>query len=193
MSEPTKWVNPLIILEKPNGKIPMCLDPKHLNQVKHYKLPTAAELFSEKHNSTFSSKLYASSGYCQIKVDKESSKLLTKCKWSFPTGQQRNNSGLWGDKNIIIWGLTLNQLDIHTEQFLNRIQKSGLKVNKDKCVFGATELIFLVNKISGKGISPEPGKVKAINSTHIPKSKQDVQHLLNMTAYLIKVIPDCLK
>ena len=33
--------------------------------------------------------------------------------------------------DIIIWGSSQNQLDIRTEQVLNRIRKSGLKLNKD--------------------------------------------------------------
>ena len=80
VSEPNKWENPLIIVEKPNGKLQICLDPKHLNQAikhQHYQLPTAEEYFSEMHNAKFFTKLDASSGYWQIKVDKELSKLLT--------------------------------------------------------------------------------------------------------------------
>ena len=72
------------------------------------------------------------------------------------------------------------------------IQNSGLKLNKDKCVFGATELIFSVHKISGKGIFPDPGKVKAVNNMNFPKSKQNFQHFLSMIAYISKFIPDCL-
>ena len=44
VNEPTEWVNPLKIVEKPNGKPRICLDPKHLNQAikrQDYKLPTA--------------------------------------------------------------------------------------------------------------------------------------------------------
>ena len=67
VNEPTKWVNHLIKVEKSNGKLQICLDPKH------YKLPTAEEVFSD-----------ASSGYWQIKVDEESSKLLT---FSTPFGR----------------------------------------------------------------------------------------------------------
>ena len=72
--------------------------------------------------------------------------------------------------DIIIWGSTLTQLDIRTELVLNRIRKSGLKLNKNKCVFGATELIFLGHKISEKGISPDPGKVKTIKDMPFPSS-----------------------
>ena len=76
--------------------------------------------------------------------------------------------------DIIIWGSTLTQLDIRTEEVLNKIRKSGLKLNKNKCVFGATGLIFLGHKISEKGIPPDPEKVKAIKDMPFPSSKQDL-------------------
>ena len=47
-------------------------------------LPTAEELFPEMHNANFFTKLDPSSGYWQIKVDEESSKLLT---FSTPFGR----------------------------------------------------------------------------------------------------------
>ena len=92
-------------------------------------------------------------------------------------------------EDCIMWGSTLNQLDIRTEQVLNRIRKSGLKLNKGKCSFGATELIFLKHKISGEGISPDPEKVKAIKDLPFPKSVQHWQRFLGMIAYLRKFIP----
>ena len=65
--------------------------------------------------------------------------------------------GARNSQDDIIWESTLNQLDNRT--VLNRIRKSGLKLNKDKCVFGATKLIYWGHKISGKGISPDLEKV----------------------------------
>ena len=214
VNEPTDWVNPLIIVEKPNVKLRICLDLRHLNRVikrQHYKLPTAEELFSEMHHTKFFTKLDASSGYWLIKVDEESSKLLT---FSTPFGRLRFKrlpygihsasevfqkdfeeiiEGCEGARNsqddIIIWGSTLTQLDSRTGLVLNRIRKSGLKLNKNKCVFGATELIFLGHKISEKGISPDPEKVKAIRDMPFPSSMQDLQHFLGMIAYLSKFIP----
>ena len=84
ISESTEWVNPLIIVEKPNGKLRICLNPKYLNQAirdQHYKLSSPKELFSEIHDACF-----FISGYRQIKVDKLSSKLLT---FSTPFGGPR--------------------------------------------------------------------------------------------------------
>ena len=214
VNEPNEWVNPLIIVEKPDGKLRICLYAKHLNQAikrQHYKLPTAEELFSEMHHAKCFTKLDASSAYWQIKVDEESSKLLTlstlfgrlrfkrlpygihSASEVFQKDIEEIIEGCEGARNsqddIIIWGSTLTQLDICTELVLNRIRKSGLKLNKNKCGFGATELIFLGHKISEKGISPDPEKVKAIKDMPFPSSKQDLQRFLGMIAYLSKFIP----
>ena len=63
-------------VEKPNGKLRICLDSQLLNQATkqaHVHLPTAEELFSQMSRAKYFSKLDASSGYHQIKVDRESS------------------------------------------------------------------------------------------------------------------------
>ena len=63
VSEPTEWVNPLVTVEKPNGKLRVCLDPRDLNKTikrQHYKLPTAEELLSEMTGACYFSKLDAS-------------------------------------------------------------------------------------------------------------------------------------
>ena len=87
VSEPTEWVNSLVTVEKPNGKLRVCLDPRDLNKAvkrQHYILPTAEELFSEMAGARYFVKLDASNGYWQIKIETESSKLLT---FATPFGQ----------------------------------------------------------------------------------------------------------
>ena len=76
----TDWVNAAVVVEKPNGKLRVCLNPRPLNQAikcQHHRLPTAEEIISQMSGATTFSKLDASNGYWQIKVDKESSDLLT--------------------------------------------------------------------------------------------------------------------
>ena len=80
VTEPTDWVNQIVDARKPNGKLRMCLDPRDLNKAitrHHFKLITAEKLFAEMKGAKYFTKLDASSGYWQIKVDEESSKLLT--------------------------------------------------------------------------------------------------------------------
>ena len=103
------------------------------------------------HNANFFTKLDASSGYSQIEVDEESSKLLTfltpfgrlqfkrlpygihSASEAFQQDIEEIIEGCEGARitrdDIIIWGSTLNKLDIRTEQVLNTIQKSDLKLN----------------------------------------------------------------
>ena len=56
-------------------------------------------------------------------------------------------------------------------------------------VFLETKLIFLENKISGNGISPDPEKAMTIKDMPFSRSKQDLQRFLGMIAYLSKFIP----
>ena len=85
--EPTDWVNSLIIVEKQNGRLRLCLNTKDLNKAKkreHFKQPTAEEIFAQMNNPKYFTKLDASNGYWHIPVDEERSKLLT---FSSPFGR----------------------------------------------------------------------------------------------------------
>ena len=114
----------------------------------------------------------------QVKSSKDIKEIIEGCE------RARNSQN-----DIITWGSTINQLDIRTEQVLNRIRKSGLKLNKDKSVSGVTKPIFLGHNTTGKGTSPDLEKDRAIKDNPFPKSKQDFQRFLSMIAYLSKCIP----
>ena len=80
VEKPTDWVHALVIVSKPNGDLRICLDPRPLNKAikrQHHRLPTAGEIISEMAGAQYFSKLDASSGYWQVKVDDKSADLLT--------------------------------------------------------------------------------------------------------------------
>ena len=57
VDEPTEWVNSLVIVEKPDGKLRLCLDPRNLNKAikrEHYQLPTFDEISTRISGATFS-------------------------------------------------------------------------------------------------------------------------------------------
>ena len=72
VDEPTEFVNPIVIVEKPNTrKLHICLDPKNLNQhirCEHYPIPTLDDAIAKIGNSKFYSKLDLTSGYWQVKL-----------------------------------------------------------------------------------------------------------------------------
>ena len=50
VKEPTDWVSGLVVVEKPNGKLRICIDPVHLNRAlkrSHYSLPVIEAVLSE--------------------------------------------------------------------------------------------------------------------------------------------------
>ena len=73
-------MNYLVIVEKPDGKLRLCLDPRNLNKAirrEHYQLPTFDEISTRIGRATLFSKLDANHGYWQIPLDEESSLLTT--------------------------------------------------------------------------------------------------------------------
>ena len=78
--EPTDWVNALVIVEKPNGSLRLCLDPKDLNahiKREHYHLPHKSEIVADMAGAKFFSKLDASQGFYQMQLDEASTMLCT--------------------------------------------------------------------------------------------------------------------
>ena len=70
----------MVIVQKANGKLRICLDPSNLNKVTKchpLHLPTTEEILFKLSNGKVFTKLDASCGYWQISVDADSSKLLT--------------------------------------------------------------------------------------------------------------------
>ena len=89
VTEPTEWVNSVVIVEKPNSTLHLCLDPRNLNQAikrQHNKLPTAEEDVANMHNAKVFIKHDASNGFWKCPVDEESSGLLI---FNTPFGRYR--------------------------------------------------------------------------------------------------------
>lgn len=89
VNKPSEWVNSLVLVRKPNGKLRVCIDPKDLNKAikrEYFPLPTLDEILSKLANSKYFSKVDASEAFWHIKLDKESSYL---CTFNSPFGRYR--------------------------------------------------------------------------------------------------------
>jgi len=158
VEEPTEWVNSLVIVEKPDGDLRLCIDPKDLNkaiQREHYRLPTKADITSSMSGARYFSKLDASSGFYQIVLDEESAKLCTfntpfgrHCFLRLPFGissapevfhktVQQLFDGIEGVGvfiDVVVWGRTKEEHDARLRRVLNQAQRTGLKLNEKKNV-----------------------------------------------------------
>lgn len=83
----TDWVNALVIVKKPNGKLRICLDPQDLNREikrEYCQFPTLEQITTILAGSKYFSTLDATNGFYQIQLDKESSDL---CTFATPLGK----------------------------------------------------------------------------------------------------------
>lgn len=75
---PTEWLHPLVIVEKKNGDLRLCLDPKHLNDAikrEHFLIPTVEEISSKLAGKAFFTVLDMKDGYWQVEIDDASADL----------------------------------------------------------------------------------------------------------------------
>lgn len=67
VTEPSEWVNALVVVEKPRiGKPRVCLDPRNLNKAikrPHYPVPTLEDITHKISGAKYFSVLDARSGY----------------------------------------------------------------------------------------------------------------------------------
>jgi len=66
VSEPTDWVSSMVILEKKDGSLRVCIDPKDLNNAmkrSHYPTPTIDDITSELKDAKLFSTFDTKNGY----------------------------------------------------------------------------------------------------------------------------------
>ena len=66
VDEHTDWVNSITIVEKKNGSLRICLDPRDLNKTlkrEHYSCPTVDDIAAKLHGARVFTVLDATSGY----------------------------------------------------------------------------------------------------------------------------------
>ena len=80
IDETMEWCNTFGLVYKANGKVRLCLDPARLNQALirpvHWG-PTLNDILPKLNNVQYMSIIDASSGYHNLKLDKQSSYLTT--------------------------------------------------------------------------------------------------------------------
>ena len=215
VDEPTDWVNSLVIVEKKTGQLRLCIDPRDLNKNikrEHFHLPTKTEITAEMAGAKWFTKLDASNGFWQIELDKPSARL---CTFNTPFGRYCFNrlpfgicsspevfhktvsqmcAGIDGVQvfidDIIIWGRNKDQHDQRVKIVLDRIRKSGLKLNRNKCQFQVQSISFLGDKLTAEGIQPDNDKIADSRVMPAPKNIDELQTRLGLIKYLGRFIPN---
>ena len=147
----------MVAVVKPN-KIRICIEPRDLNEAirrEHFLITTIEEVVASMPQAKVFSVLDATSGYWQVKLDEESSKL---CTFNTPFGRYRFTRLPFGIKSapevfqncmselfadvdgvkvivddFLIWGKDDDEHDARLKQVLDRAREVNLKFNAKKC------------------------------------------------------------
>ena len=71
---------------------------------------------------------------------------------------------------------------------LSRLQKAGLTLQKNKCVFMAKSIEYLGHVVDAEGLHTTPEKLKAILEAPAPKDLNQMQSFLGLVNYYAKFI-----
>ena len=91
--------------------------------------------------------------------------------------------------DVLVFGKDKEEHDVRLSSALNKIQDAGVTLNKEKCEFSKTELIFLGHFIHQHGIQPDPRKTSAIRSVSSPSNINELRGFLGMVNQLGKFSP----
>lgn len=215
VTEPTTWVNSLVVTEKKDKrKLRVCLDPTDLNKAilrQHYSIPTTDEVLSRLSGKKIFTVLDEKDGYWQIKLDKESSLL---CTFNTPWGRyrfkrlpfgiksasevfQQRNCETFGDiagvhiiaDDMIIAAATEKEHDEILHKVMTRAKDANVKFNKDKLQYKVSSVKYMGHVVTSEGVKVDQAKVKAMVDMPSPTDKPALQRMLGMIKYLSKYIP----
>lgn len=76
------------------------------------------------------------------------------------------------------------------ECVLEQLSKSGIRLNKSKCLFMSDEVIYLGHRVTKQGIHPVANKVEAITQAPPPTNVKELQSYLGMLNFYHRFLPN---
>ena len=89
-----------------------------------------------------------------------------------------------------MYGKNQAEHDQNLEAVLQRIKDKGLTLNKQKCLFGVSEITFFGFKISAAGVSPDGQKIDAIKNARCPTNPNEVRSFFGLVNYCARFFPN---
>ncbi|KAK2705853.1 hypothetical protein QYM36_016010 [Artemia franciscana] len=149
-------------------------------------------------NSKKFSKLDARHGYWSMELNDESANLTAFntafgrfCFQQYPFGlncAQDNFQGKMEEifaeliemaglglliNDIVVHGATDEEHNSNLEKTLQVAHEKGVRFNREKCIFGKTEIPYFGHILTSEGIKPDPNKILAIRQMPKPKGPEE--------------------
>jgi len=211
----SKWVSPLVVVPKKNGKWRICVDYRELNkatQKDHFPLPFIDQVLDTLAGKKFFSFLDGFSEYNQIQIAPEDQDKTTfTCPWgtfayrvlpfclcNAPATFQRDVLSIFAD--LINEGLEVYMDDFtpYEDDFdpaLDTLEKvlqcciaTRLCLSHEKCYMMIMEGIILGHYISAAGIQVNPTKIQILLLIPTPTTQTEVRSFLGFSGYYRRFI-----
>ena len=153
------------------------------------------------------------SGYWQVGMDPESQPKTAFCSHSglyeftvmpfslcnapatFQRLMETVLAGLARDKcfvyldDILVVGKNFEEHLCNLQEVLGRLRKAGLHLKPAKCHLAKREVAYLGYKVSNRGITADPSKVKSVKEFPIPENVKQLRSFLGLASYYRRFIP----
>lgn len=85
--------------------------------------------------------------------------------------------------DILVSGETQTKHEESLERVLHRFQEARVRLKREKCVFGTTEVVYLGYNIDAQGFHPVENKVQAVRDAPSPSNVSEVNVYLGLLNY----------
>ena len=215
VTHPTDWVSNLVIREKQNGDLRICLQPTNLNKAikrPHHKAKTARQVADELAGKSLFSVIDCTKGYYMVKLNEASSDL---CCFNTPFHRYRflrmpfgircasdifqlKNEQIFGhikgvhiiQDDLLISASNEKEHDQILTEVLERAKQCGVKFNKNKLQLKRNQVTYMGLRFGANGLNPDPEKVRAIRDMPTPTDQKGVLRFLGMLNFLREFIPN---
>jgi len=92
--------------------------------------------------------------------------------------------------DFVVYSRSVKEHAAHVRTVLQRLQNAGFTLNPEKITVGASEIKYLGQSLSFRGISMLPDRVAAINSYPSPANLRTLRRFIVMTGFYARFIPD---
>lgn len=192
----SEWAAPIVPVLKSDGSVRICGDYKitanRAVKVDTHPIPRIEDLFTAMSGGVSFTKLDLSHAYLQLVLDETSRDYLTinthKGLFEYmrlpfgvssaPSIFQRTMDNLLQGlehvtvyiDDILITGRTEEEHLSTLDEVLRRLEETGMRLKKEKCVFMVSQVEYLGQRLSKNGLQPTDEKVRAITEAPQPSN-----------------------
>lgn len=210
------FASPLVPVQKKNGSLRLCVDYSALNAHTvdfQFSIPEPRQLLDCLANQKYFATLDLTSGFHQIPLDPSSAHLtaFSTSRGFFhflrlPFGLRNapkffqavmstilrpllfKSCAVYMD-DIIIFGTSWDTFLRNLRDVLDRLAAANVRLNRAKCVFGATTIKYLGYLIDRSGISLSDSRISAIANLRAPRTRRQLRSFLGATNFFRSFIP----